>query len=259
VRAGDPGVADVSRARWLPLALVALAALSLLSFTRPGKRAIRSLARWLDSHVEGFSEPNACGYARFVAPGLRRLYRRVTDDVAAELAARSGGASGDRGPDSDRGPGGREFAILDIGCGSGDLAALLARRLPEPRIVGLDLSPSMVDLARRLQTPDGRLRFELGDAASLPFESGAFDLVVSTLSLHHWPNTGAGFSEIRRVLRPGGVALVYDLRLLTVETETLPDVARRAGMPVSGLRRERLRGGMLAGLFVRIRVDRPVE
>ena len=95
--------------------------------------------------------------------------------------------------------------------------------------------------------------------ASLPFESGSIDLVVSTLSLHHWPNPGAGFAEIARVLRPGGVALVYDLRLVTLQAERLPDVARRAGLPASGLSRERLPGGLLASLFVRFRVDRPAD
>lgn len=248
----------MSRARRLPLALLALTALSLLAFTRPGKRAVRWLARWLDSHVEGFSEPNARGYARFVAPALGRLYEQVADDVAAELAARGDGAggagAGGRGSD-----GGRGFAILDIGCGPGDLAAMLAERLPAARIVGLDLSPSMVDLARRRQTADGRLRFEVGDAANLPCDPASIDVVVSTLSLHHWPNAGAGFSEIGRVLRPGGAAFVYDLRLLTVQAETLPDVARRAGIPESRLRREHLRGGLPASLFVRFRVDRPAE
>ena len=48
--------------------------------------------------------------------------------------------------------------------------------------------------------------------ASLPFPDGSFDLVVSTLSLHHWADPQAGLAEIARVLRPGGRALIWDFR-----------------------------------------------
>ena len=222
-------------------------AMAVAAFTPPGKRAVRRLALLVDSRVEGDAEPTVRAYARFIAPVFRRLYRRVTDDVATELAGRGAAAPGP------------ELTILDVGCGPGDLAAMLSERIPEARIVGLDLSSSMVELARRKATGDGRLRFEVGDVTSLPFESGSIDLVVSTLSLHHWPNAGAGFSEIARVLRPGGMAFVYDLRLVTVEAGALPDVARQAGLPVSRLRRERIHGGLPASLFVRFRVDVPVE
>ena len=55
------------------------------------------------------------------------------------------------------------------------------------------------------------------------------------------------------------MALVYDLRLLTLEAETLPDIARRAGLPASRLRFERLGGGLPASFFVRFRIDRPIQ
>lgn len=250
--AADRRRLGTSRARLLWLLVLATA---LLAFTPPGKRAVRRLALLIDSRVEGAAEPNARGYARFIAPVLRRLYERVTDDAATELAGRRpDGSAARRGRDAG---GSGELVILDVGCGPGDLAAMLSERLPEARIAGLDLSPSMVELARRKATGDGRLSFEVGDVASLPFESGSIDLVVSTLSLHHWPDAGAGFSEIARVLRPGSAALVYDLRLVTLEAEGLPDAARQAGLPASRLRRERVRGGLLASLFVRFRVDRP--
>ncbi len=233
--------------------------MALFALTPPGRRAVRRLALLFDSRVEGAAEPNARGYARFIAPVFRRLYERVTADVASELAGR-GDSVGRSAPGDDReAGGGRALAILDVGCGPGDLAAMLSERLPEARIAGLDLSPSMVELAKRKVTGGGRLSFEVGNVASLPFETGSIDLVVSTLSLHHWPDAGAGFSEIARVLRPGGIALVYDLRLVTLEADALPDVARQAGLPTSRLRRERLRGGPLAGLFVRFRLDRAAD
>ena len=209
---------------------------------RPGRRTIRRLALWIDSRVEGGAAPNARVYAHFVAPLFRAMYRRVADDVAAEVAGRGVG-----------------LAILDLGCGPGDLAAMLSLRLPEARIVGLDIAPAMVEQARRRSPRSDRLSFEVGDVARLAFESGSIDVVVSSLSLHHWQDSGAAFAEIARVLRPGGTALVYDLDPLTLEPDRLPDVARRAGLPVSRLLRERLRGGLLAGLFVRFRVESPPD
>ena len=57
-----------------------------------------------------------------------------------------------------------------------------------------------------------RPSFLVGDVASLAFPDGSFDLVVSTLSMHHWADPTAGLAEIGRVLRPGGRALVWDFR-----------------------------------------------
>jgi ubiquinone/menaquinone biosynthesis C-methylase UbiE len=55
------------------------------------------------------------------------------------------------------------------------------------------------------------VRFLVGDVASLPLSDAAFDVVVSTFSAHRWPDPGKGLAEIYRVLRPGGVARIYDL------------------------------------------------
>jgi SAM-dependent methyltransferase len=56
-----------------------------------------------------------------------------------------------------------------------------------------------------------RVEFRVGDVASLPFADASFDAVVSTFSLHHWPDPAKGLEEIYRVLRPGGVARIYDV------------------------------------------------
>jgi ubiquinone/menaquinone biosynthesis C-methylase UbiE len=67
--------------------------------------------------------------------------------------------------------------------------------------------------ADRLGDGEGRrLSFLVGDVAALAFPDGSFDLVVSTLSMHHWADPTAGLAEIGRVLRPGARALVWDLR-----------------------------------------------
>jgi SAM-dependent methyltransferase len=106
--------------------------------------------------------------------------------------------------------------VLEVGCGPGHLSVRLARQ-HGLEVTGLDLDPAMIARARanadRLGDSDQRRPlFLVGDVASLAFADGLFDLVVSTLSMHHWADPAAGLAEIGRVLRPGGRALVWDFR-----------------------------------------------
>jgi SAM-dependent methyltransferase len=92
---------------------------------------------------------------------------------------------------------------LDVGTGLGDGALLIAREFPRARVRGVDLSEAMV---RRAQArigldPEGRVAFKVADAASLPFEDESFDLVAQL-------NVPPFFSEIARVLRPGGFVVI---------------------------------------------------
>lgn len=89
--------------------------------------------------------------------------------------------------------------VLDLGTGTGDGAFAVARRFPETEVVGLDLAGSMVAEARRKTAPElaGRVRFEVGDAAALPFGDESFQLV--TLA-----NMIPFFDELVRVVAPGG-------------------------------------------------------
>jgi SAM-dependent methyltransferase len=105
--------------------------------------------------------------------------------------------------------------VLEVGCGPGHLATRLAHD-HGLEVTGLDLDPTMIERARAnaasVTTTDGRQpMFVNGDVAALPFEDASFDLVVSTFSVHHWSDPGAGFGEMARVLRPGGRALIWDL------------------------------------------------
>ena len=90
-------------------------------------------------------------------------------------------------------------------------------RQPGLEVTGLDLDLAMIERARanadrRGNTGGGQASFLVGDVASLAFPDRSFDLVVSTLSMHHWADPAAGLTEIGRVLRPGGRALIWDLR-----------------------------------------------
>jgi SAM-dependent methyltransferase len=212
----------------------------LAALTRPGRRATRALARKLDARAECFSEPGSATYAHFFAPLFERVYRRVADDVVREAETRRLG---------------RGATILDLGCGPGDLVVAISRRLRESRIVGMDISPSMLLWAGRHATTDGRVKFIVGDAADLPFDDESVDLVVSTLSLHHWAEPADAFAEIARVLRPGGLALIYDLGLLTFTQSEMAKVATDAGLEPSDIVRERARGGLISSLFVRFKLE----
>jgi trans-aconitate 2-methyltransferase len=95
--------------------------------------------------------------------------------------------------------------VLDGGCGSGRVTALLAERLPEGSVVALDGSTSMLEIARRRLAPFGdRVRFVLADLmAPLPIDEPV-DAVLSTATFHWVPDHDALFANLAAVLRPGG-------------------------------------------------------
>lgn len=104
--------------------------------------------------------------------------------------------------------------VLDIGCGTGTLAIAAARRVgPTGVVYGIDASPPMIARARRKATKaDVEVDFRVAVAESLPFRDGDFDVVLSTLMLHHLPRKTrqecAG--EIHRVLKNRGHVLAVD-------------------------------------------------
>jgi ubiquinone/menaquinone biosynthesis C-methylase UbiE len=108
----------------------------------------------------------------------------------------------------------RSGAVLDVGCGPGDLALRLAELRPGLKVVGIDISADMVRLAARQAAASphaARLRFERADAANLSgFPDASFEAAVSSISLHHWRRPERVLEELWRVLKPGGFALLAD-------------------------------------------------
>lgn len=98
--------------------------------------------------------------------------------------------------------------ILDAGCGTGRLLRATAQRWPYAQLIGVDPAEGMVETARRL-TPGAT--FYRGLAEALPLPDASVDLVVSTMSFHHWHDQQAGAREIARVLRPGGHFILADI------------------------------------------------
>lgn len=86
-------------------------------------------------------------------------------------------------------------------------------------MTGIDLSDEMLPQAEGYARRSGvgdRVSFRKGDVQQIPFPDGSLDLVVSTLSWHHWSDPVAVLDEVARVLRPGGSFSIFDLRRDTI-------------------------------------------
>ncbi|MCC6555008.1 MAG: class I SAM-dependent methyltransferase [Polyangiaceae bacterium] len=159
-------------------------------------------------------------YDRYIAPAVEDLARTMIDRLVADDGSR---------------------ALLDVGCGGGQNAALLADLRPDVRITGLDLSPEQVARAARRGARFGdRLRFVAGSALAMPFDGETFDAVYSVASIKHWPDPRRGLEECIRVLRPGGLLVVVeadrgcrldDARRF-VDRWRLPSPVRRIALPM---------------------------
>src|SRR5271155_4508611 len=102
---------------------------------------------------------------------------------------------------------------VDLACGPGTPALRFARHVRW--ICGLDLTPAILERARRSALADGlaNLDFAIGDAQSLPFADGSLDLAVTSYSLHHFPDAARTIGEMARVVRRGGRVGILDIFL----------------------------------------------
>src|SRR3990172_8804353 len=105
--------------------------------------------------------------------------------------------------------------VLDVGCGTGTLTLMAgAKAGPSGEVHGIDASPEMIEVAREKAAKKRvEIGFQVALIEQLPFPDGHFDVVLSSLLLHHLPADlqRTGFPEIRRVLKPGGRLLALDL------------------------------------------------
>ncbi len=154
--------------------------------------------------------PMATLYEKVAAPGLRQFHRQVALEITSSLSS------------------GR---VLDVGTGPGHLLVEIARQNPDLDLTGCDLSQKMLKIAKQSFERNGMrctedltdsvattantnrsIRLVRADVRELPFADNAFDLVVSTISIHHWHNPARGIKECLRVTAPGGRCWIYDLR-----------------------------------------------
>jgi ubiquinone/menaquinone biosynthesis C-methylase UbiE len=137
----------------------------------------------------------------------------------------------------------REARVLELGCGPGDLWLRNLHRIPSGWDVALtDFSAGMLGEAERNLSESGRrFRFAVADAQDIPYGDAGFDAVVANFMLYHAPDRPRAFSEIARVLRPGGSLYAMTtgrghLREIRIVTETLapPAEGRAAPLPDGG-------------------------
>jgi len=102
--------------------------------------------------------------------------------------------------------------IVDLGTGPGILSIELHKLLPQAKIIGVDLSSDMLEIARRNADEARVSNYEtrLGRAEEIPVESNSVNLVVTQSSFHEWEDPQKGLSEILRILKPGGSLILKD-------------------------------------------------
>lgn len=120
----------------------------------------------------------------------RRLYPQVVDEVTRAIA----GIARPR--------------LLDLGCGTGALAARMLDAVPTAQLACIDLSPHMVEAARARLA--GRAEVLLVDAERLPFHDASFDVAWCNDSFHHYPDPERAAFQVWRVLAPGGTFIIGD-------------------------------------------------
>ncbi len=125
-------------------------------------------------------------YATLVAPARKRLYLRVAEEIPI-------GA----------------YRIVDVECGTGDLAHAIAHYNPDARVNGVDSDSVQLALAKKLHGNQTGLTFKKGRATELPYEDGTVDHVVSSERFNLWSKPEAVLDEIHRVLRPGGSVWIF--------------------------------------------------
>jgi SAM-dependent methyltransferase len=206
--------------------------------------------------VNGRREALGRRFARLVTravvarPALWRVFRRplraefdrlapVWDGVIEPERLAPLGAAFDR---LERAP----AQVLDLGTGTGKAARLAAERFPDAEIVGVDLSPAMIEQARGLLPAElgGRVRFEVTDASALPFDDGAFDLVVLL-------NMIPFFDELVRVTAADGTVVFAAVSGADTPIWTPPETLRARLEPYGFDRFEELAVGPGTALVAR--------
>jgi ubiquinone/menaquinone biosynthesis C-methylase UbiE len=134
-------------------------------------------------------------HARWAKMASRLSYAPFAKKIVESLAPLEGGTT-----------------IVDLGTGPGVLSIELHKLLPQAKIIGVDLSSEMLEIARKNADEAGASNYEtrLGRAEEIPTESNSVNLVVTQSSLHEWEDPQKGLSEILRILKLGGRLILKD-------------------------------------------------
>ena len=106
--------------------------------------------------------------------------------------------------------------ILDLATGTADLTLALAKHSPQAHIIGMDISEKMLDIGKAKvaqRKMESQIELRLGDAAALPFGDNSFDVVTVAFGVRNFEDLDKGLSEISRVLKPGGQAVILEFSM----------------------------------------------
>ena len=144
---------------------------------------------------QGWDKERAEQHARWAKMASRLSYAPFARKIVESLAPLESGST-----------------IVDLGTGPGILSIELHKLLPQAKIIGVDLSDDMLEIARKNADEARMSNYEtrLGRAEELPIESNSVNLVVTQSSFHEWEDQRKGLSEIFRILRPGGSLILKD-------------------------------------------------
>lgn len=135
-------------------------------------------------------------------------------------------------------------SLLDVGCGSGYLISVLAAERKDAEFYGLDISPKMLEQARKKLAAVRNVTLTEGGANRLPYPDGSFDAVTCIMSFHHYPYPYEAVAEACRVLRAGGTYVLSDVdkhgygepeagEYATYDADSAAEILRRTGFAVT--------------------------
>ena len=148
------------------------------------------MKQWIK--IERIPGPLASSYEKATRLAIDIYYNKVASEIVSAF---------------------KEGLILDLGTGPGYLPVEIVRSAPNIKIVGIDLSRKLIQMARENAQKAGfadRLEFSVGNSAKLRFDDASFDMVLSTGMLHSLKDPIKVFREIYRVLKKGGQAWIFD-------------------------------------------------
>jgi SAM-dependent methyltransferase len=157
---------------------------------------------------EAFGPVKTFFYRLWAEPSVDPMHRRIAAEVPI-----------DRG------------RMLDVGCGAGKLARLIAAARPNLRVVGIDSSEPMIRSARKRSGEIANLEFRHGTVEGSG-ASGEFDFAITVLSFHHWEEPEATLAAIHRALVPGGRLWIYEM-----DPEATAEAIRTDRAPLLGFLR----------------------
>lgn len=147
-------------------------------------------------------------------------------------------------------------SIAELGCGGGRNAGELLKRYPAARLTAMDYSALSVEKTKetnKAAVTEGRCAVVQGNVSAIPFENESFDLATAFETVYFWPGLERCFTEVCRVLRPGGAFLICN------ESDGTDDTGRRFEKIIDGMTcytKEQLVEALKAAGFSKVKEDR---